>query len=523
MPGLIPSLRKTETHRPRQLVNILLLCGSVMFGLAAVEAAIRIVDGLPLFALPLPQPVGSDTAMARFDEVPRAAGIERTWFFRTPPPVPNRSETPAQWQHWFDDIERSRVVNGSEFRGGDMFKVWNSVYVGNPCARRYFRGALGHLFVYDPENGLPSPHYRFLTNMTAPDGLVTNDYGWRGPPVPFERGSRTVRIVFAGSSTTVSAHHYPHAFPEFVGYWLNLWSQARGLGIRFETMNAAREGIDSTDIAAIVHEEVLPLRPDLVMYYEGANQFDLDSLVPEYAHGRPAAPRSVATAVQPQGRLAAWLLDVARYSAIARRVQAAIGAAGEPTAGAEWPKPDYTLVWPIGVDERDPDINRPDLPVHLGAILRDFDRMRSELAGTGAELALSSYKWMVHDGMSLDPVRHRYTLEHLNAYNYPYRYRDLERLALFQNRVFAKYARLNDLDFVDVVKFMPDDPDLFVDAIHKTYAGERVMGWVVFNQLVPLIEQRLASGAWPRSVPAMAGPHPAFRTPPRLITFTCGP
>jgi hypothetical protein len=51
---------------------------------------------------------------------------------------------------------------------------------------------------------------------------------------------------------------------------------------------------------------------------------------------------------------------------------------------------------------------------------------------------------------------------------------------------------------------MPFDPNLFFDAVHKTYAGERMQTWVTFMHLVPLIEQRLASGAWPKPVPQMA-------------------
>ena len=48
---------------------------------------------------------------------------------------------------------------------------------------------------------------------------------------------------------------------------------------------------------------------------------------------------------------------------------------------------------------------------------------------------------------------------------------------------------------------MPFDPNLFFDAVHKTYPGERMQAWVTFLLLVPLIEQRLASGAWPKPVP----------------------
>ena len=72
-----------------------------------------------------------------------------------------------------------------------------------------------------------SPPYRFLPNATTPIGLVTNAYGFRGPPVPFVRTPKTVRIAFVGASTTVGAHHLAYSYPEFIGHWLNLWAPRR--------------------------------------------------------------------------------------------------------------------------------------------------------------------------------------------------------------------------------------------------------------------------------------------------------
>ena len=48
--------------------------------------------------------------------------------------------------------------------------------------------------------------------------------------------------------------------------WLNRWATDRKLDVRFEVMNAARESIRSGDIAAIVNQEVVLVRPDLVYY-----------------------------------------------------------------------------------------------------------------------------------------------------------------------------------------------------------------------------------------------------------------
>jgi hypothetical protein len=313
----------------------------------------------------------------------------------------------------------------------------------------------------------------------------------------------------------VDHHHYPFSWPEFVGHWLSLWAKAKGLSVRFEVLNAGRESIVSTDIAAVVHNEVLPLRPDLVVYYEGGNQFRLASIVDKVPKGSAVRPSVLQTGGSPS-----WLQSATRYSALLARVQAAIGAADMASDGREWPKPDYHVVWPAGLDEQDPDLSFPNLPVNLNIIQHDLDRIRTDLASVGSEFALSSFQWMVKDGMVLDPIRHRLILEQLNVTNWPFRYRDIERLAAFQNRLFAKYAATHGLTFLDIAGVTPTNPDLFNDAVHTNYAGTRVRGWVAFNLLLPIIEKRLADGSWPRPWPSAASTAlPTFT--PRRMEFDC--
>ena len=196
------------------------------------------------------------------------------------------------------------------------------------------------------------------------------------------------------------------------------------------------------------------------------------------------------------------------------------GATAGNNSGAEWPKPDYKVIWPEGLDEMNPDLDFANLPVNLNLIQKDLDQIRADLGTIGADMALTSFFWMVKDGLVVDPVRHRFIIEQLNAANWPYRYRDLERLAKFQNRLFAKYAAVHGLAFIDLVGNTPFDPDLFVDAVHTSYAGTRVRGWAAFNLLVPLVEKKLADKAWPRAWPAGASTAlPTFS--PRLTKLAC--
>jgi len=156
-----------------------------------------------------------------------------------------------------------------------------------------------------------------------------------------------------------NSHYFPYSYPELVGHWLKLWAAARNLDIDFQVLNAGREIVNSTDIEAIVRTEVLPLSPDLVVYYEGHNQFDMALGLKNQAGGEVVR---VDQAVRETWG-ARLLRDATHRFALARRLQAALGLVNNPGRGEEWPKPDYELTWPSARDEADPDLSRTDLPV----------------------------------------------------------------------------------------------------------------------------------------------------------------
>lgn len=494
---------------------------SVAFCLLVAEAATRWIDGQSLAELRLRPPeanisIGLDTTAQHLDSVPRAKGVDRAWFDSSPPPLPNR----GQRSPWTEGAEAANPTAQADFRSDfrpwDYLKAWNAAFVGDPCASPFFRGAPGRLIVFDPPAGERRPIYRYLPSTTTPLGLVTNQLGFRGPPVDYKRQPDTVRIVLIGASTTAEAHATAYSGSEMLHYWLNLWAAANHPGLKFEVINAGREAVKSGDIEAIVRQEVLPLRPDLVLYYEGANQFELAPLVKDL----PARPTG--DGQDWNDMVARWLGEASSWSALARRARALFGMAEVAEGGVEPAKPNYTLEWPQRVDETNPDLASPDLPVNLPVILGDLDRMRKELAAAGSEFAVASFMWLARDGLVLNPVRNRMIYDYLNVMHYPFRYRDIARLAAFQNRVFAEYAATRGVPFIDIVRYMPFDPDLFADAIHNTQPGINLRAWIVMQQLVPIIQANLASGAWPRSPPpAQPATPPIFASEPRLITFDC--
>ena len=496
----------------RHLQNLALVVGALAVSALGAEGVARWLDKQPMWAVPLVSGTMPDTAVSA-DGLPLASGVSRDWFQTSPPPLPNRSTPPADWQHAVDAYWAAPPRQAPHFGlllPDDMFKAWNAVFVGEPCRHPMLSQMPSRrLYLFDPADAAPRPIYRYMPNATTPAGLVTNEIAWRGPPLR-HRKPNTIRIVFVGASTTVEAHESPWSYPELVGHWLDQWAAAHGLDLDVQALNAGREGTTSTDTAAIVRNEVAPMRPDLVVYYEGANQFDLSSI----ARGADGGLRGRTTVPVESP---SWLATFARYSSIGVRLRSALTLIGDRGNGREPEKPAYTIEWPTGLDEADPDLGNPSLPVNLTTILHDLDDMRTVLRSQGAELAVSSFVWLVHDGMVLDPLRGRFIWEQLNRTYWPWRYRDMARLAAFQNRVFEKYARQHDLPFIDVARDMPRDPGLFADAIHTTPTGVRVRAWIVFQQLVPIIESRLKKGAWPTG--STAERWPTFA--PRTVSLDC--
>jgi hypothetical protein len=496
--------------------NVALLAASILISICAAEASVRAIDHLPVLTDWLPNTRDRDVTARSVASIPLAQGVSAEWFFRDPPPLPNRGVPPAAWMRVMNEAKDIPSWVLGTFHATDFFKAYNAVYVGDPCAHPVFRQAPGSLYVFDPLDHSPYPRMRYLPNATTPTGLVTNQVGWRGPPVKVDKPADVVRIVFVGASTTANSAYYPYSYPELVGGWLNIWAASRKMNVRFEALNAGREGIVSTDIEAIVRKEVLPFRPELVVYLEGGSTLTARELV-----DRPLTPPPAETEeAGSEGYLQGLLREASHRSALARRMQIALHLVDHAPL-KEPPKPAHEVLWPADLDRADPDLALPDLPLHLSTAIADLDHIHAELSRVGATLALSSYKFFVHDGMALDSVRDRALYEELNYTLFPLTYHELGNLVGFQNRVYEKYADAHALPFVDVARSMPDEAELYPDPVHFSYGGVRLHAWIVFQSLVPLIERKLGEGTWP-----MPASHPkevpaGMVAPPRQIPVSC--
>ena len=479
--------------------NIILLVVSIFICLGALEAIARISDGRSIWGgsqyFGTPQDMPVERWIREIGSRPEHNG--NLWRL-SPPPLPNRREPTIEDKKRLQEFGGASAAIDLGPRQGqltvaELFKVWNVLFARDVC-RHYL---LSHLVrwpldLFEPPTANARPRFRFRPNASLPSGLVTNEIGWRGKPLRL-RDDKTVRIVFVGASTIAEAHAIPWSAPELIEVWLNAWATEHGLDVTFEVLNAGREGSSTPDVVQIVRNEVVAMRPDLVVFYEGALQFDLSSVVSNSEAVKSMPPPDFVST-------AGWAAKMARQSSLLAHVLSALSGMGWSVGSvAEAAKPTYDLMWPRGLDEMSPDLERKDLPANLSTIVHDLNEMRLALAAVDSELAVSSFSWLVYEGLRVDPVKGRYIWSTNNQIYWPWRYRDIRRIVDFENRVYAKFARSNGLSFLDVASLMPLEPSLFADGVHMTESGVRVKAWAFFKTVLPVIETRLRSRQWPRA------------------------
>ena len=479
--------------RTKSLVqNTLLVVVSVLLTFALCEYALRALAG----AILLPAE-SSDIPIAdrQLDAISLPKGIDRAWFRRDPPQVArDPREVSSAAAELYTTYHRRGVY------APQSFYVWNKVFVEQHiCVKNdYIFGQYGdladNLKVFMPRDGEPFPRYRYLPNILTASGLRTNRYGFRGPELSLQKHSQVIRIAFLGASTTVANHGLPFSYPEHFGYWLNQWLHANNYPLQVEVINAGREAMNSQDIAAIFEEEVLPLAPDYVIYYEGAN----DILVgPELLDsdgrfaGYPRQELFPATWVQ-FSSLAKVINDFYRFRIAPVRT--------------EWRRSNVKLMFPNGVDENAPDIDRRDLPGRLPIVLDRLRHISALSEKSGVRFLMSSFLWLNGSEPEIvsDKTRYLGILSLVNQRFWPLSPPDIRRLVDFQNRVFQRFAASENLDFMDIAGTFPRNPNLFEDAIHFTAEGVRVQAWVALAQFLPRFKRDLERGFVPyRRLPVM--------------------
>jgi hypothetical protein len=490
-------------------------CVSLALAAVTAEAVVRILGGYRLQDLSLTRPFTKGPAVEKdllgnIDDLTKPllatlgngrADLIPAWLSTSPPPLPSPKKLAGPLLPQRDWLLHYYVLNEVLLRA-----MWQKG-TGLPMLAGLVLPAQFQTFA--PPSGSKTPRYRYPTSCTLPTGLCTNSFGFRGRELSATKPARTVRIGFVGASTTVEAHGIPFSAPELIEHWLMLWAKKNGLDVQFETLNAAREAIQSSDIRAIVQDELLPLDVDLVVYYEGANQ-----LQPATMQRHVQVNESFTLAEPPDGVVGTFddavaatsLLDrLALYSALAERLRNALRSSG---AQPEPQKPAQQVTLPGFLADNDFPLARANEVLECEAIKQDLDAIRLALAEQGKAFALCSFAWLAHDFMTTDPVLGRNIFIQLNRAYWPFRYATVRTLADAQNQFFRAWAKANGAQLIDIAALLPMDQRLYIDAIHHTELGVRLKAWVMFVQLTQWLERELAAAKLPS--PPTKRPAPLF-------------
>lgn len=482
------------------LKNILLLTISISIAFVIAEIIVRYQSHYVMTKLALWRPPSSneklmDPPLLKNDEInpmlaaiPLASGLKKQWFFDNLPTPSNRAPYPTPDLAW-----RAAAAPTISFEVGE---VYNLNYILNEiCKDKHapplHRDILRHLksiYVFKDKYDNLQPRYRLLKGAIFPGShLVTNRFGFRGREIPFEKPAHTIRIAFLGASTTIASYGFIHAYPEYVEYWLNQWAKSQHLQVKFDVINAGFSGYKTVDIAAIFKESVLPLQPDIAIYYEGANDFYPNDFI--IFKDRIKFKRPIMDLTQ---------LPIANYSIFISRLlnlydQAFFSNVKEPA------KPAYTVKWPITLDEHHPNLTSPDMPSNLKVILTSLNSILHNAQQQNIIFIPTSFVWNLHQGMIMHLPKNRDAFNNINKSYWPFTYEWIRRNIDFQNSVYREYAKNHHLYFIDIDKYYPQNSDLFMDNIHGSPTGVRMLAWVEVQQLIPIIKAQIDAGKLPRA------------------------
>jgi len=280
--------------------------------------------------------------------------------------------------------------------------------------------------------------------------IKINSFGFRGDDFDRMKPPHTVRIAALGASTTfcaeVSDNHktWPYRLQEKLS--------AAYPGVRFEVINTAVGGYTAAENLRNLTHRVLPLDPDLALYYEGNNEITKDTRQLALDRGLIARrnPQSLARTISNYSLL--FDLTYKNLTILAGR-RNAVAVRTLDSVPSDLPSHF------IGqLDEMRRTLAARDIPLVLSTFIVKFRRNQprpTQLAN--ADVEFYYMPWMSIDGM----------LDAMDTYN----------------QAILDYAARNSLPVVDDREAVSPDAEHFSDAMHFLDKGAEAMADRFFKYL----------------------------------------
>ncbi len=362
---------------------------------------------------------------------------------------------------WSPQLQKRQTY----FIEADRLKVYNRRFYEQ--RREYFRDWPIPLEFFDADK--PAPKYLFRPNLKmvlrwggglSParpwEGVFwsSNSWGFRGPEFSVKKPEGVIRIVSLGASTTEGSQRDYETYPHFLQQELDRIFPAQ----KIEVINAGHQAQGIDDLLEILRQRVLPLKPDIVIFYEVANNIGWNEFL------RTPLPCNV-------GACASMIYSgvhglLRKHSALFMLIAPRLRWANHI------PPP-----WPHEFDESSPKRNAEHYREALRAIVR-------ETLDHGSRIVLSSFVTLAHEGLRVPYDYNFQVFQDLHRRWYPFTPGELERIYDYYNRAVRDVAKEFLVPLVDAANEFPRDPKYFpFDIIHFSPEGNRILASIFARHL----------------------------------------
>ena len=317
--------------------------------------------------------------------------------------------------------------------GGLRVRAW--MKYGSPAA-----GVRDSLISYDPAAGIytPTPGYEVKGGNIH---IKINSLGFRGDEFTRTKPANTVRIVVLGASTTFNSEVSSND-----ATWparLQAKLRTSNPGVNVEVINASLGGYRSNENLKNLRHRVMPLDPDLVIYYEANNEIAADT--GELAQRMGLASTSRQSALVATLSKYSLMFDLA-YKNLAILVRSRASSAGK----IDRIPPELPNHFISVLDEMRATLAAKKIPFMLSTFIVKYRRNQDRATQiANADVAFYYMPWMSIDGM----------LDAMDVYN----------------QAILDYAKRQNLPVVDDREAIPPDAEHFSDCMHLIDKGAEAM------------------------------------------------
>ena len=317
--------------------------------------------------------------------------------------------------------------------GGLRVRAW--MKYGSPAT-----GVRDPMITYDPAAGIytPTPGYEVKGGNIH---IKINSLGFRGDEFTRAKPGNTARIVVLGASTTFNSEVSSNQ-----ATWpARLQEKLRKVypGRNIEVINASLGGYVAADNLKNLRHRVLPLNPDLVIFYEANNEIVADT--GELAKRLGLTTGSRQPAIVTTLSKYSLMFDLA-YKNLAILIRSRASAAGK----IDRVPPELPAHFISVLDEMRTTLAEKNIPFLLSTFIVKYRRAQDRATQiANADVAFYYMPWMSIDGM----------LDAMDVYN----------------QAIVDYATRQNLPVVDDRDSIPADAEHFTDCMHLADKGAEAM------------------------------------------------